>query len=262
MKAEEFIDTLQSDGRYSFTSAEAEKALAVNRMATLNALHRLIKNNRLVSPVNGFYLVLNPQYHAYGCLPADMFIDDLMKYFNLPYYVGFLSAAQWYGAAHQKPQRFQVVTSRPRRPIHCGRIFIQFIASKAVETIPTKLFNTFTGTMKVATPETLAKDIVSFSKYTAGISNSATILLELAEQIDSNKLIEFSKINSEVVWIQRLGYLSEFLNLPKLSNTLEKILKGKKPCWVQLVPSTTSSVLERNNKWKIMVNTQIEPDDI
>ena len=88
---------------------DVERALALEKVPCLNALHRLKKNNLIVSPAKGFYLIIPPEYQAYGCLPADMFIPDLMRYWNTPYYAGFLSAAQYYGAAHQKPQRFQVV---------------------------------------------------------------------------------------------------------------------------------------------------------
>ena len=142
MKSQEFINDLRSKGRYCFTIEEAEQALALNKMATINALRRLHLKSLIVSPARGFYLVLPPEYRILGCLPAEMFVSQLMNYLNLPYYIGFLSAAQYYGAAHQKPQRFQVVTSKNRPSIQCGRILIEFIANKNVAKMPTKNFNT------------------------------------------------------------------------------------------------------------------------
>ena len=262
MKAEEFLNILQIKGRYSFTTEEAEKALGINRIATLNALYRLNKNKLIISPVNGFYLILLPQYQTLGCLPADMFIDNLMKYFNLPYYVGFLSAAELYGAAHQKPQQFQVVTTENRRSIHCGRIFIRFIANKNTRSMPIKLLNTYTGTIRVATPEMIAADIISIPTYAAGLDNSATVLLELAEQIDADKLAELTKIHPKIAWIQKLGYLFEYLGFQKLADTLEQSLKDKKFYWTKLVPSASLPIKEKNKKWKLIINTTIEPDDV
>ena len=119
MKAQAFINYLRSQGRYSFTLQEAEKALERSKVVTINALKRLKPN--IVSPARGFYLITPPEYQMLGCLPAEMFIHQLMQYFEQPYYVGFLNAAQYYGAAHQKPQHFQIVTVKNRRPIHCGR---------------------------------------------------------------------------------------------------------------------------------------------
>ena len=115
MKALNFINELRAQGRFSFTVSEAENALGLKKVSCLNALHRLKKDKWLVSHARGFYLIVPPEYQAYGCLPAEMFISDLMHYWGLPYYVGFLSAAQYYGAAHQKPQRFQVVTLKSCR---------------------------------------------------------------------------------------------------------------------------------------------------
>lgn len=261
MKTTEFINMLRRQGRYSFTILEAEKALALNKIATINAIRRLRLKKMIVSPARGFYLILLPEYQILGCLPAEMFISDLMKYLDQPYYVGFISAAQYYGAAHQKPQRFQVVTTRNRLPIHCGRIHIEFIANKNMAVLPTKKFNTPAGTINVATPEVLAADIVSMPKHAAGINNVATILVELAQHLEIKKIIELTKLNTELFWLQRLGYLLEFLRVNHLTHAISKILIDKKLHWARLVSQANYNPLQRNNKWKIIVNTHVEPDE-
>ncbi len=259
VKAQEFIDYLRSQGKYSFTIQEAEKALALDKIQTLNALKRLKPN--IASPARGFYLIIPPEYQALGCLPAEMFIANLMKYYDLPYYVGFLSAAQYYGAAHQKPQRFQVVTLKNRRPIKCGRIYIEFIANKNVTKCATRNFNTSTGIISVASPETLAFDLMAALHKAAGINNVATVLSELAESIDLKVLVEQAKIRSELFWVQRLGYLFELLGLEKFSNALFEIINGKKLHWLKLVPHSSYQALARDAKWKIIINTEVEPDE-
>lgn len=261
MKAQEFLNKLLADGRYSFALEEAQKTLGLANAPTRNALHRLKKNGYLVSPSKGFYLILPPEYQAFGCLPAEILIPDLMKHIKQSYYVGYLSAAQFYGAAHQKPQRFQVVTSKNLRPLHCGRIYIEFIASKTVAQMPTKLFNTHNGQIAVASPEVIAADLVSAPQYGAGINNVATVLTELAENIDAKKLIELTKIRQELFWIQRLGYLLEFLRFGKLADVLANNLKDKKLYWIKLVSRASYKVISRNSKWKIIINTEVEPDE-
>lgn len=260
MKAQDFINKLRAQGRYSFTLAEAEKGLELATVPTLNALHRLKRRKLIVSPAKGFYLIVPPEYQAFGCLPADMFIPDLMKYLELPYCEGFLSAAQRYGAAHQKPQVYQVVTLKNRRPIYCGRIYIEFIANKNVTHMPIKLFNTYAGQIAVATPEVIAADLVSAPQYGAGMNNVATILMELVENVDEKKLIELTKIRDEIFWIQRLGYLLEFLGFNQLADALAKILADKKLHWIKLVAHAPYKNLSRNKRWKIIVNTEVEPD--
>jgi len=77
--------------------------------AALNALARLKKKKEIVSPSKGYYLILTPEFRKQGCLPADYFIDDLMQHWKKDYYVCLLTAALYYGAAHQQPQTFQVM---------------------------------------------------------------------------------------------------------------------------------------------------------
>lgn len=261
MKSQEFIDKLRSSGRYCFTTQEAEQALNLNNIATLNALNRLKRKKLIVSPASGFYLIVVPEYQVLGCLPADMFISDLMKHIDQPYYVGFLSAAQYYGAAHQKPQRFQVVTTKNRPPIHCGRVYIEFIANKYTEKMPTRKFNTTTGTINVATPEVVALNLVTSPQHAAGISNVATVLQDLAEHIEPERLKELAKVNTQSFWLQRLGYLFEFLGFNQFSSTIDKILSNKKTHWALLVAHVPYQSLDRNKKWKIIINAKVEPDE-
>lgn len=260
MNSYEFIEKLRSQGRYSFTVQEMAQVLGLTKIATINALRRLRQNKAVASPAKGFYLIIPPEYQSYGCLPADMFIPDLMQHFRQPYYIGFLSAAQYYGAAHQKPQRFQVVTIKNRRPIQCGRIHIEFIANKYARSIPVKKFNTLAGSIAVATPEVLAADLVATPNHAAGINNVATILTELAEKIEIKKIPELNKIYQGLSWLQRLGYLLELLGFGSLANKINLILVKKKLNWVLLLARAPYKTLARNKKWKVIVNTEIEVD--
>ncbi len=262
MQVQSFINQLRSQGRYSFAITELEEAMGINRAAALNTLSRLKKNKAIASPVNGFYVLIPPEYQVLGCLPADMFIADLMKYLEQPYYVGFLSAAQFYGAAHQKPQRFQIVVKKNRRSIQCGRIMIEFIANQHMELVPTQSFNTTSGTLLVASPESIALDMLSNQKHAAGIDHIATVLLELSESLKTENLLSLAHHYPEISWLQRLGYLLEFLGLEAQAESLLTALKGRKTNWVRLAPRVSSSPLARNQKWKLIINTNVEPDEI
>lgn len=258
MKPLEFIKHLRANGQYTFTVAEAEEAFGTNRANTLNKLKRLKPD--ICSPAKGFYVIIPPEYRAFGCLPAEMFIDQLMAYWAEPYYVGYLSAAQYYGAAHQKPQSFQVVTTRSRRHIQCGRISIEFIKNKDTMAFPIKPFNTAAGIVSVATPETLMFDLVGSQQYAAGIDNIATVLAELTEHVEPSQLLKRFDGTYPVSSLQKLGFLFEFLSFPILSEAIYKALEGKKIHWVKLVPDQSYQVFERNKKWKVIVNTTVEAD--
>jgi hypothetical protein len=53
-----------------------------------------------------------------------------MAYLDEKYYAGLLSAAEYHGAAHQRPQVFQVVVARNKSEITCGKVRGIFVARK------------------------------------------------------------------------------------------------------------------------------------
>src|SRR5690606_13514926 len=141
LSAKSYVDHLASGGRYSFTSEQARAALGVSSDAAKLALNRLSRQGLVAAPARGFYVIVPPEYRSLGCLPAEQFIPALMDLKGLPYYVGLLSAAQYYGAAHQRPQEFQVFLEKNRRPIRCGKARIRFIARKEAKKVPNRDFN-------------------------------------------------------------------------------------------------------------------------
>ena len=128
LDAASYVRKLLSRGRFTFTLKQAMDAIKVSKVATRAALRRLKEKIFLATPARGFYVIVPPEYETLGCLPADQWISELMAFYGESYYVGLLSAAELHGAAHHKPQEFQVMVLRNRRMITCGRVTIRFIA--------------------------------------------------------------------------------------------------------------------------------------
>ena len=145
MRAHDYIADLAVAGRYCFTSRDAREALDVSADATKLALGRLARKKHVASPARGFHVILPPEYRSLGCLPAEQFVPELMRWLNQPYYAGLLSAAQFHGAAHHRPQEFQVMLTKPRRPIHCGHVRVAFIGRKRLHEVAVQSFKTPRG---------------------------------------------------------------------------------------------------------------------
>ena len=187
--ASRYIEELLGQGRYTFTREEVARRLGTSAAAISMSLHRLMKAKRIVLPRSGFYLIVDPQHRAAGTLPPEWFIDSLMKDMARPYYVGLLSAAQLYGAAHQRPQEFQVVVPiRAARPVQTGNVLIRFHGKGPFDRSRTQETKTPTGILQASTPETTAWDLVRYFKAAGGLDNVATVLSELAERLDGTKL--------------------------------------------------------------------------
>ena len=262
-KARRFIESLPAVGRYHFDSAEARAALG--ETAAKFALSRLAKQGAIASPARGFYVVVPPEYRVLGCLPADHFIPALMKQLGLGYYAGLLTAAQYHGAAHQRPQEFQVVLERPRRAIACGKVRVAFVTRRRLREVPTQSLNTPRGTLLVSTPEATAVDLVGYQHRAGGLGQVATVLAELAERIDPERLAA-AAATAPLPWAQRLGYLLERVGAGVELGPLKAFVRAKAHESVMLLPSARGSGVAhatgtvRSEDWKLLINANVEAD--
>lgn len=258
MNAKGLIEQLAASGRHSFTSEEARDALQVSRDACKQALNKLSRQGVIASPARGFYTIVPPEYRSLGCLPAEQFIPALMAQKGLVYYAGLLSAAQYYGAAHQRPQEFQVFIANSRRPLYCGKVRIRFIARKNIAQVPTKAFNTPRGTLQVSTPEATAIDLVGYPEHVGGLDQVATILAELAEEI-SPEALATAATTAPITWIQRLGHILEIVEAKTLAQSLRPYVNAHAREYSALVPGGKAGG-DKNATWKLRVNETLAPD--
>ena len=259
LRAKDYIRSLAASGRYHFLSIDARKALGVSADATKLALSRLARQKLIAQPARGFYVIVPPEYRSLGCLPADQFIPDLMERLNQSYYAGLLSAAQFHGAAHHRPQEFQVLLEKARRSLSCGQVRAKFIVRKRLRQVPVQSFKTPRGPIRTSTPEGTAVDLVGYYHRVGGLDQVATVLLELAEQIDPQKLLTAAQ-SAPITWAQRLGYLLDFGGASEPTRYLRAYVKANARQTVPLLTGTTREEASRDANWKILVNVDIEPD--
>jgi predicted transcriptional regulator of viral defense system len=257
---EDFINKIRSVGRYSFSLDEVKQQFDISDNAINQNLYRL-KNKKQVAQIRkGFYAIITPEYTHQGMIPPAFFIDDLMQSLNKRYYVGLLSAAALYGAAHQQPMEFFVITEKPAlRKISTKKLKINFYVKKdwADEDIENK--KTDAGNIKVSTPELTALDLLYYNNN-IGLNNTVTILKELMAEINPAELTKTAKRYPQAVAIQKLGYLLDReIGNEKLANALCKVLNGKTifPVALSNKKNKKSAIDE---KWKLIKNVQIESD--
>ena len=255
-----YLEYLQSRGRLTFTSKEAISKLKVSKIAFNRQAQRLMKKKRLIHPVRGFYVIVPVEKKLSGSPDPSWFIDDLMKFQGQPYYIGVLSAAQIHGAAHQSPQEFQVVTNSRLKPIQAGSFRIRFLTKKWMERTPTQLVKTPSGYIPVSTPEATVFDLIQYIRWAGYLNNVSTILTEISEKLDVEKLVASAKICNELALVQRLGYLLDQFANSKLTSKLYAYIIQKKPAFTMLQPNWESSYKRRNKKWCLIVNKKVEPD--
>ena len=243
-----------------------ETGMYTSEQILQNELYRLCSNKTIASVYRGFYVIIPVQYVLRGSVPATYYIDQLMAYLSKPYYVCMLSAAELLGAAHQRPQQFSVMTTFPkRRVISTRNVIIDWFYREELPEDALITKNTETGTIRISNPLLTAADLVQYQQHVGGLSRVATILEELAEQIDiKSQFASLASFVKKVTW-QRLGYILEHVvEENELADELYDQIRNLPGSLIYMPLSTSAenNTSERNSRWKININVQIEQDDL
>ncbi len=257
---ENWVDGRQARGRYTFVRQDALAGTGLSPEAVKKALQRLSHRRRVLKLKDYFYVIVPLEYISAGGPPVSWFIHDLMAAMGLPYYVGLLSAAAQLGASHQQPQEFQVITDRSVRPLTAGRGRIRFFVSKFLGKAATQNIKTPTGSMRVATPDTTAIDLVRFARAAGHLDNVATVLSQLAPSLDPKKLLAAIRLVNDIPNAKRLGYLLDHVSTRSLAKPIHAWLDRQSSRAVPLQPGRTAASAPEDTRWHVLVNHTIEID--
>lgn len=264
-----YITELLSAGRSVFTADEAESALNVSHGAFLDAAERLQRRKTLLSPRQGFYVAVPPQYATWGAPPPSWYIDALMGHEGQNYYVGLLKAAELHGATHQAVMEFQVVTSKRFPKIRAGRNLIVFYYRKDISEVAegVEKRKTDTGTMRLSSPALTALDLLRYPQASAGIDNVATVLSDLGPRINEAQLAHLSRTVERPV-VQRLGYLLDWLGHGAKAEAMHHVLLARSHSnWTELDraeardPDFALDPIDRNPRWRVIIRRNPEVDE-
>ncbi|MBC7778295.1 MAG: type IV toxin-antitoxin system AbiEi family antitoxin [Phycisphaerae bacterium] len=266
LSLEKWIEQQLSLGKYGFALSVLRKNFAEQTEAALKlALKRLSDKVKILSVYKGYYLILPPQYSSKGILPLTLFLDTFMKFLERPYYVALLNAAAYHGASHQQPQEYFVMTNFPvLRATHKKGMKINYISVKHIPEILLEQRKTEAGYLNISNSALTATDLIQFEKRIGGLNRATTVLNELADVLHptdfNTELLNYAPTTT----LQRLGYLLDFsCNKTELADALYDAME-KHPLNCFRIPLKASGVTKgfsSENRWKVIVNTEIEIDE-
>ncbi|MBE7520655.1 MAG: hypothetical protein HS107_15575 [Thermoflexaceae bacterium] len=259
--ASELADWLLARGRVAVTSAEVADLLQIPADQVRVRLNQQVRKQRLFSPARGLWIPIPPEYRTWGAVPATHFIDQLMRFLERDYYVGWLSAAELHGAAHQRPQVFQVAVSAALGQRDFGRVRLRFITRSRVDELPRVQMQTPTGQIWVATPELTALDLVDIPRLGGGLNNATTVLIELAQEpgLNPTRLLEVAGVFPTAT-VRRLGYLLERFQADVDLVPLQSLLVGQPRVHASPLDPRAPLRGKRDHTWNVIVNAAVEPD--
>ena len=247
-------DELLSEGVVTITTSELAKRAGTSTESTHLAVHFARRARKIFSPSKGLYVLVPPEYRAWGVVPADWFIDDMMRHLGRKYYISHLTAAAMHGASHHATQVFQVVTDRRVSDRAVGDLRLQFHSTSRFERRAVQRRTGPVGSLVVATPETCALDLAAYPDRGGGVNVLLEVLGGLT--LDPGQLLEAARLRSRAT-VRRCGWILERTH-PQLN--LEGIRGLARPNVGDSTPLVAAGERRghHDHAWGILVNTIAE----
>jgi len=198
------------EGELYYFSPSDLTALFDLPMAKAYEILRRLKSEEVVRPVQaGKYLLLG--FRPERVLSNPMFIATRVAN---PAYVSYWSALHFHGLTEQVPRTIFVATARKRKPLDFNGARLVF-----VRVAPYKFFGyqrEMIGDLPVlvAEVEKALVDSLDQPRYAGGLLEVAKALYQAREQLDPERLVEYTNRMRNRSLCSRLGYLLDRFGRP------------------------------------------------
>ena len=260
LRSAQAADWALSQGISAMTTAEVAGLLGVPDDHVRVRLAAPMKRGEWVSPARGLWVPVRPEYRATGGPPGVELIDDLASYFGVPYYVGWLSAASRWGAAHHAPQVFQVAVGGRIADRTVGRVRFEFNCRERGGQVPISMVRTYGGDVPFSTPAVTALDVATDIDLAGGLDNMANVIIDLVDEaaLTATDVAEVARW-FPVASVRRIGWIIEtFTDL----NNLEPLRNAAQTDMV--APSLLHPASPRrgnsDSAWGLVINAEVDPD--
>ena len=223
--------------------------------------------SKLLSDMTKRGLIMRIKEGIYYIIPfeedADSFMPDwhvMVKYLvkDTNHYIGYYSALQIHNLITQPSLKEQIVVAKQIRPseIKIKDITFQFIYHNESHFFGEK--KTWIDNFNKVNCSDIEKTIIDClfkPDYAGGIVEVARAIYTTKNQLDYNKLLDYTvKFNSQAV-VKRLGYILELFEIEtEIINELQKLKTASYVVLDTELPKTG----KRNSRWSIQQNLDTE----
>lgn len=250
------FDELEAEGRIALSLDELTEQSRTSPEKARAAAFYARRTGRLRSPTRGLYVLVPVAHRERGDVPIDWFIEDWMAHVGRRYRLSGLTAAARHGARHQAVQSYDVVVDRALvRRAGAWPERIRFFTDRLER--PTQRVETPYAPLTLATRETCAFDLATWTEQAGGPSHVATALAEL--ELDPDALAA-QALTRPLSVVRRLGFLLERAQPHLPLQALQEISSG----YATPTPLVASGPAadERDPRWNLLVNASVELDEL
>ncbi len=249
-KQESFVlSSLASRGITVFTVNDIRDILGENDESVRLLLHRLNQKGWARRIERGKYLLLpleagpGLQWAEHEYIVASLLVS--------PYYIAYASALQHYGYTDRVSDALYVATTKQKRPVIVDGIEYRFVKLAKRKFFGYTKIELLGHGVNMAEKEKAIVDGFDRPDLVGGILEPAKGLWFGREEIDMDKLVDYSVELGNGVASRRLGFWLEKLGLMK-GTKLER-LRGVGHSYAKLDPAGPKEG-ERDSKWRLIVN--------
>jgi predicted transcriptional regulator of viral defense system len=242
--------TLEKEGKSVFKTDDAYRILGTSRDSINTALYRLRNKGRIEEIERGKYLLIPARSGIEGKWAETPFLiaSELVH----PYYIGFWSALNYWGMTEQVPNVTYVVTTKRKKKMSYGQINFEFITlskKKFFGIIEEKIED---KTFSISSREKTIVDCLLYPQYCGGIDEVIKGIWESQNELDFEKILDYSnKVGVKVV-TRRIGYIFDMLEIKE--EIANKIAKTNPKGFMWLDPIGPKKILEYSKKYGLMIN--------
>ncbi|MBI5046810.1 hypothetical protein HZC07_03700 [Candidatus Micrarchaeota archaeon] len=237
---------LEQRKSFIFTFKDTMQILKTSHASVKNVIKRLRKKNRIIGLQKGVYLFAPLKSGEEGSWTEHSFVVVPYLVKTEQYYIGFLTAMNYWGMSEQLPNTVYVALRRQKKALDAVQTRFIFIKKPRLgESVTETIQNT---QVNISSKEQTILDALAFPEYCLGITEIVKGIFYSRKELDWEKLIYLAKKDKSIVR-RRLGYILELLKLKTYSKKLEEKFIG----FGRLEPAV-KSIINYSKKWGLKIN--------
>jgi predicted transcriptional regulator of viral defense system len=189
-------------------------------------LHRLTQRRWLARITPGTYELIPAERGEHAFPDTNpLFIGSTLVE---PYYFSFATAAFFHGLSTQASVTVYIATTvrKGRRLLTVRGKKYRLVAQPDYKFFGAVEVDAYGSRVMMARPEKTIVDALDHPAYAGDIPEIAAMLRRGQGQLDWNQLVDYALRFESQALVQRLGYLSDLLNVPLGSSARDRLLEG------------------------------------
>jgi len=248
------LSTLARGNKNIFRIDEAKKILKEDPKKVLSYL---IQKKWILHIKRGLYAIVPLDIGVKGS--EDFIVHDFIIASHLakPYYIALWSALNYHGLSDQIPKAVFIATKKAKKALTILNTEFVFVQLKNSSFIGIEKIEVENQKVNISNVNKTVADCLDHPEHSGGIEETARAIYFNHEDLDLNKVKDYSLKMNNITILKRLGYILEKTGL------LEKYRGVFKDIPLTKGYSRFDTISQKkgkyNEKWKLNINVDINP---